>query len=226
MSRFLAFVAVILLVTPAFATDIANGSFEDTSNGTGWVSAIPSWTTSPIPSVASTRLGLFFSVDGYSPTEGSLFAGITNNGASQTLRTSTFVIDQKRIIFQYIYATTDTGNATDPFTVTLMTTSGNTVYTLADGTDADLASSSIAVGPFLNQTAYDTGWRTFSVVTTSLLGQTAQLEFTVASTGSGVSGAFLDDVTNVPEPSTILLFGLGALGLTAYGRRRRRAKRA
>lgn len=228
---FLAAIAVVGLAVPALGAQIQNSSFEDTSNGTAWIASLPDWTSIPATTGAQQRVGLFFSVNGYAATDAKAFAAITNNGGgSQTIQSSSFTIHNLMLTFDYIYASKNApGSVThvDPFTVTLLTTSGNQTFTVADTNTTGLTNGTVGFSPYGGGTTYDTGWRTFTIDTSTLIGQNAQIQFTIndSAAGGGVSGAFLDNVSQVPEPGTFLLFGAGFLGLTLYGRRKLRAKR-
>jgi hypothetical protein len=228
MARLLAvLVVVIALATPAWAGFWANGSFEDTSSGTGWTSSIPGWTLTPAGSVASQRSGVFSSFGSYSPTDGNYFAVLTNNGGgAQILQSSSFTIGSSSINVDYAFITQNTppDNVNkDPFTVSLVTSGGSTI-TVTDATDTGLTSMTINVGPFTG-TSYGTQWRTFTADVSAFIGQTAflqaKIDDSVANVG-GTSGILLDRV--VPEPSTLILFGAGLLGLGFYARRRMRRK--
>ncbi len=235
----LAAALVLAVCISAQATEIPNGNFSDTSEGTNWTSSIADWTLDPSVTVSSERAGLFFAIDGFSnrdldPDDRTAFALIDNSGGGdQTLRSSTFRISNFRIVFVYAYLTNnepgDTTN-TDPFTVTLVDTtnaSGTVTKTVSDVDDSHLAKSTMSYGPFAGIQTYDTDWRTFTIDTSSLIGDYGYLEFTIADSdeeSGDASGFILDNVTQVPEPATLFLFGLGGLGLTLYGRRKLRKK--
>jgi len=236
MTRLLAVVLVLAFVTPVFGEAIQNGSFEDSSGGTGWVTSIAKWTLTPSTTVAGQNAGIFFKVNGFSPADGQKYAGLTNNGAvTQTMAATTFTITNERIDFDWIYVTNNAlGDVThkDPFTVTLATTDsqGNvttTVWTVSNVDDSGLKTGTVGAAPWGGGTTYDTqAWQTFTIDTTNLQGQTALLTFAVvdSATGGSVTGVFLDDVTHIPEPSTFLLFGLGFVGMALYGRRKMKKK--
>lgn len=228
MGKTRAFLAAAVLVAaalPALAAPISNPSFESTANGTSWIASLPGWTSDPSTTAGAQRVGLFFILGNYTATDGSAFAAITNNGTgSQAIQSSTFTIRNQRIEFDYVYATKNDPSGTthlDPFTVSLITTGGGTetVYDLT----GDLTNGQIGTSPFNGGTTFDSGWQTFSIDTSALIGQTAQIEFRIGDTteGGGVSGVLLDNVAQIPEPGTFLLFGAGMLGLTAWARRRR-----
>ena len=58
-------------------------------------------------------------------------------------------------------------------------------------------------------------------------GEIVKVVFTISDTGDDLvtSGVLLENVEQLPEPSTIVIFGLGALGLGYAVRRRRLAKK-
>lgn len=227
----LAIVLVIALSTPAVASQIKNGSFEDTTGGTGWVSSIQNWTMSPTTTTASQNAGIWFKVNGFNPADGSTYNALTNNGGvNQTMASSTFTIERERIDFSWIYVTKNApADAThkDPFTVTLATTGNlgttSTSWTVSDVDDSDLGLGSVGTAPWGGGNTYDTQkWQTFTIDTTNLQGQTATLTFTVndSAAAGGVTGVFIDDVAHIPEPSTFVLFGIGFMGLALYGRKK------
>jgi hypothetical protein len=227
----LALVLVIALSAPAFASQIKNGSFEDTTGGTGWVSSITSWTLAPTATVAGQTAGIWFKVNGFNPVDGSTYSALTNNGGvNQAMASSTFTIERERIDFSWIYATKNApADAThkDPFTVTLATTGNlgptSASWTVSDVDDSGLGLGTVGTAPWGGGNTYDTQtWQTFSIDTTNLQGQTATLTFTIndSAAGGGVSGVFIDDVAHLPEPSTMVLFGVGFVGLALFGRKR------
>jgi len=230
MSRILVVLLIFALVTPVVAEQVQNGSFEDSSGGTGYVASISKWTLPSGTSATAQRAGIFFNLSGITPTNGSKFGVFTNNGGTTMTVAQSFTISNERIDFDWIYATNNApGDAThkDPFTVTLQTSSGTTVYTVSNVDDSNLASGLIGTAPWGGGTTYDTQkWQTYSIDTTSLQGQTVLLTFSVVDSAAGgsVTGIFLDDVTHIPEPSTFLLFGLGFVGMALYGRSRGRRK--
>jgi len=239
MSRIFAVLLVLALVTPAAAEQIKNGSFEDSTGGTGYVTSIAQWTLPSGTTVASQRAGIFFNVSGWLPTDGSKFGVFTNNstGTTMTFAQSSFTITNERIDFDWLYATNNApGDVThkDPFTVTLQATDslGNvttSVFTVSDVDDSALKAGVVGANPWTGAaTTYDTQkWQTYSIDTTSLQGQTGVLTFSVvdSATGGAVSGVFIDDVTHIPEPGTFLLFGLGFVGMAIYGRRRMKTRK-
>ena len=228
MTRVLLSCALVLaLVAPVYADRlIPDGSFEDSTGGVLWVSSVAGWTAAPSATAGMERLGLFFVFDGLTATQGSSFAALTNyGGGGQTLTSSTFTIDRTDLRFQYVYASQNPGDALnpDPFTVTLIAGGTPYVYEITDSSDADLELGDIGPSPF-NPVGgtWDTDWRMFSIDTESLIGQSATIMFSLADTGSGggVSGIFLDNVYQIPEPGTLVLFGAGFLGLAIFGRRK------
>ena len=219
--------AICLIVTPAFGDVFPNPSFDDTTNGTGWISSIPDWTATPATTGTAQRQGVFSSFSGYTPTDGQYMAVLTNNGggAQRLANSSTFTISTDRIEFDYVYMTdnspTDTLNL-DPFTVSLVTSGGST-YTVADASSS--TGTSTGTAPFAT-TINDTGWLKYTIDSSSFIGQTGYLEFRIddsASLSGGVSGVLIDNV--VPEPATLFLFGAGFIGLTLYGRRKLKRKK-
>ena len=174
MNRLLAVVVVLALATPVMAEQIQNGSFEDSSGGTAWVTSIADWTLAPSTTVAGQTAGSFFGMGGYSPTDGSKFGVFSNNGGvSQTVSTASFKITNARVDFDWIYITENAlGDTThkDPFTVTLTTTDSmgavsSTTWTVSDVDDSNLAAGSVGNSPWSpSATTYDTGeWQTFSI---------------------------------------------------------------
>lgn len=229
-----------LLAFSAQAAAIPNGSFEDTSLGTGWVTEVADWTMDPtIPRRSTNRVGVFGSFGDPSdlvlPTHGDYFLVMTHKlGGDQATISSTFTLDvvaQEKLSFDYLYVTaTPPGDAThvDPFTVTISDTTGVLEsYTVSDTNDSDLALGTINQQPFNVVPTYDTGWQTFSVNVTSLLNSTVFVTFEVEdSAQGGFAGVFLDNVNLIPEPGTLFLLGAGFLGLGVYGRRKLKRKKA
>jgi len=245
MYRLLAAFAAVLIVlsaSTASAALIADGSFEDRSGGTGWVSSIAGWSTGTTPTTgAAQRLGLFFRFDGFTARHKKVFAALTNaGGGPQTLQNSVpFTIENLQLQVAYVYATKNAPGSTthvDPFTVTLISTDPNTMvttsttYTAADTNTKGLGIGNVGGSPFnIGNLSYDTGsWKFFNIDVTNLKGHTGTLVFQIGDsvTGTsglsdgGTSGVFIDRVAQVPEPGTFALFGLGLVGLGLYGRRK------
>jgi hypothetical protein len=233
---------VMLLAGTTLANSISNGSFEDDGLNNGWVTSVSDWTLVPPVGAPPTeyRAGLFYNFDGFTATAGNEFAILTHRGKSslpQTMVSFPIVLGplDHYLEFDYVYVTKNVpGDTThiDPFTVTMWSgTQKLETWTISDVDDPDLALGSISSVPFGPSGSlpgtYDTGWQTFNVNIQEYMGSTVDFEFRIADSAQqgGGSGFFLDRVTVAPEPGTFLLFGVGALGLMLYGRRKVRRKK-
>lgn len=238
----LSMVCVMAMASASLATSIPNNSFEDSATGT-WTTSIPGWTLIPAVTAPPTsyRAGLFFNYDGYTATDQNAFAIITHrNQGTQTLQSADiFVTDVGNVFlqFDYQYVTKNPPESTtqiDPFTVHLMDAGTDTEldsWTVSDTDDPDLALGVISSVPWAPsgslQNTYETGWQTFTVDINDYVSNTVYLEFRQVDSAAqgGGTGFFLDNVSITPEPGTFLLFGVGALGLMLYGRRKVRLKK-
>ncbi len=229
----------LLLASSALAVAIPNHSFEDGANDS-WVTSVSNWTLLPPVTFPPTayRAGLFFDFDGYKATQANAFAVLTHrNSGGQSLISSSMTLGAEDDIlrFDYLYVSKNQpGDAThiDPFTVTLYEgTTALQTWTVSDTDDTDLGLGTISSTPFGGTgswaNTYDTGWQTFTVSILDYVGRTVYLDFRIndsAQQGGG-TGFFLDRVAITPEPGTFLLFGIGAIGLTLYSRRKMRRKK-
>jgi len=229
----------MLMASSSLAVTVPNGSFEDGADDK-WVTTISDWTLIPPVTVppSNYRSGLFFDFDGYTAPHQDAFAILTHHrGGGQSIFSDVVLLGHLDLVldFEYLYATQNApGDTThiDPFTVTVWsgTTALDTV-TVSDVDDSNLAEGTLSSTPFQpNGTllkTYDTGWQTFSVDLSDYIGQSVFFEFRIndSAVRGGNAGFFLDNVTVTPEPGTFLLFGIGALGLTLYSRRKLRRKK-
>ena len=237
-----AFIVAVLAAGPAHAFSVDNGSFEQ-SVANNWVTSIPDYTLDPTLVFASQfRAGNFNSYEGFTATHGAAFAAVTHNGGgNQALVSSAFTLDDAafhQLTFEYVYLTQNAPKDTthkDPFTVTLLESGTNAVletWTVSDVDDPALAAGAVNTFPFQDQPGmtdvYDTDWNQFRLELEDYLGKTVYLQFRIndSAQGGGVSGFFLDQLVQAPEPGTFILFGAGLLGLTVYGRRKLRRKKA
>jgi hypothetical protein len=241
MTRSTALFTVLLVLasaSAAVAANIPNSSFEDSPAGT-WTTTIASWTLVPPVSVppSNYRAGVFFSFDGYTATDKTAFSIITHrNQGSQGLISSDIVLASydKTLEFDYLYVTKNAPGSTihvDPFTVHLFDAGTDTElasWTVSDTNDSNLALGVISSVPWAgsgsNQNTYDTDWQTFTVSIQDYVSNTVYLEFRQVDSAQqgGGTGFFLDRVSITPEPGTFLLFGVGAIGLMLFGKRRMR----
>ncbi|WP_035613781.1 PEP-CTERM sorting domain-containing protein [Haloferula sp. BvORR071] len=205
------------------AAVLTNGGFESGTSG---------WTASGSFTTVSSLDGEYAAV---SPTAGTSFGVVSNNGVTQASASQTFDISAAYLLFDYRFLTDEynTGTAYNDSASVILTIGGNPT-TLLTVSRNDLQSggqgSLLAGAGFLDNTqfGFDIGqnaWKTFLFDTSAFIGQSATLSFQVNNVGDstpdiGVSQLAVDRIQQVPEPTAPALL-LSALGLTALRRRRR-----
>lgn len=242
----LASLVVAALGSSALAYEIPlnNGGFQTSPPSTNSFGFFPSWTTQTGNVGSGNYSGAFSTYAGYSPSEGNRMALIANQGLSfVSLRQATPValINNFYYNFSYAYLTTDAlGTASadlDTFKVIIE------YFSDAAGLNQIGSQTAIVNLAPLVSTSANPG-DPFSAAVNSngqggvLNNATVQLNLPSApyatftfyldndGTGAGRSGILLDKAFVNPEPGTLALFGLGAMGLGAMAWRRRRAKTA
>jgi hypothetical protein len=249
----LAALVVVLLVPLAGAKGIKNGNFTDWGTPpTGYTSDIPDWTVDTGGNTFTNQTGIFFVFDGVSqlgPGAMALAATSTVSGANTTtLKSSTFTVDTgdyaHRVEFKYVYFTGETAEGaaagrTDPATVSLVDandpTNVLTSYSI-DATDEDLVKSDVNAGPLSTSLlppgeSYrqsDGDWTWVRIDTSAWVGQDLQIWFSIEDSIDGArnSGFLVDEVKAIPEPGTLVLFGLGLVGCGYAVRRRTKNKKS
>lgn len=235
---------VVFSFSAAQAAVLQNGSFNNFVT-TFETTNIPNWTVTTNPPFID-QSGVFFSVDGVKAQGGAMVLLTTGSKPRDpapdvtTMTSDPFRVFQIRLEFQYVYATKQTESEAlagqdDPFTVTITRTSDNMVLynqVIDSAANSDLVSSNISYGaltqgtgrPKLRQTE---DWQWVVIDSSNWVGEEVTIAFTIqdALVDTLASGVFLDNVRNLPEPGSIVLFGLfGAGAGFAAWRRRRRSK--
>ncbi len=204
MNRFQLFVTVCLLSISGFAHSnlIVNGGFESPGIASGWTygpDPTGGWQGDNIEVWASGFLG----VDSYEGSQhGELNAHAYDGTVWSIYQSFDSVLSE---MYDFSFAYRARRNGSEAFRVTLEDSSGTILDRLVDD--------------------HVTGqWSSFSE---SFLGTGNEitLTFTSVTPGAGTVGNFLDAVavTNVPEPSTLALFGIGLAGLGFRSLRRKQA---
>jgi hypothetical protein len=245
----LAAVAVAALAGPAFAIDLLlpNGSFE-TASSVNAFGAITSWTTTSNPN-STVASGVFTSYAGFTPSNGSNMAVLTNSGSTvmQIVTSSPMqLLGQPFLNFNFAFLTTDATSTAlasrDQFVVLINyfsdsggTSQLGTTQSVTINTGNRFATGNTPGTPFntnvngaspLRTTAGPLGYYVVPINMTSAPYATFTFFLDNLGSGTGTSAVLLDQVYITPEPGTLALFGLGALGLGGIVLRRRRAKLA
>ena len=204
MKRFQLFAAVCMLAASGFAYGnlIVNGGFESPDITSGWTYGTDptgGWQGDNIEVWASGFLG----VDSYEGNQhGELNAHAYDGTAWSIYQSFDSVLAE---VYDISFAYRARRSNSEVFRVTLQDSSGTILDQLVDD--------------------HVTGqWNYFA---DSFLGTGNEmtLTFTSVTPRAGTVGNFLDavEVTNVPEPSTLALFGVGLAGLGYRSRRRKQA---
>ena len=169
-----------------------------------------------------------------SPSQGSQFGVISNNGVDLETISQTFTITDNYLIFDYLFLTDEynTGADYNDFaratltigvnTSTLFTVSRNSLQ--AGGEGALLTGASFYDNTESGFDIGQTAWNSAAVNLASYIGQSATLTFEVNNVNGsdafiGVSQLAVDNVrlaAAVPEPGTAAL-EVGALGVLLFG---------
>lgn len=206
---------VAVLATTSVRADFINGSFE-TGNISGW-------TNNPFPAGATTQVVLqHVAVPPsipvgftFRPTNGNFFALLKTDGPGNVNRLFQDVViqDGNRIEFDIFFDSGDPG----PFPAN------------NDVGRAFLSQGGVQIGADLfNATSQSVGavghtpWTT--IQTGPLAAGTYRLNVEVANTGTAQFDSFvgLDRVSVVPEPASLTMVAIGAIGLAGYRWRRQK----
>lgn len=209
---------VALLATTTVRADFINGSFE-TGNISGW-------TNNPFPAGATTQVVLQHIAAPpsipvgftFRPTHGNFFALLKTDGPGNVNRLFQDVViqDGNMIEFDIFFDSGDPG----PFPANndvgrafLSTTAGVQI-------GADLFNAT-------SQSVGATGHTPWTTIRTGpLAAGTYRLNVEVANTGTAAFDSFvgLDRASVVPEPASLTLVVVGAIGLAGYRWRRQRGQ--
>ena len=225
----------------AYAYDIplANGGFETSPPSTNSFGFFPNWTTQTGNTGSGNYSGAFSSYAGYTASEGTRMALIANQGLSfVSLRQATPValVNNFYYNFSYAYLTTDAiGTPTsslDTFKVIVE------YFSDAAGLNQIASQTAIVALSPLGATSANPGDPFSAAVNSNGTGgvlNNATITLNLPSApyatftfyldndnSTGKSGVLLDKAFVNPEPGTMALFGLGAMGLGAMAWRRRR----
>jgi choice-of-anchor C domain-containing protein len=207
--RMLTAAFTLCLVTPAFADLVVNGSFETDTVSNGSYATL---------TTASTLTGWTVDVDDVELIEGywTAYAGsksldLSGNNPGQ---------------ISQVFTTTAGASYRLTFMMSANPDGGSTVRTMDVTFDGVTQSASYDTSVF-NPTTSNMNWQ-FNVMTFTATGTTTTLTFT--STENSAFGPALDDVqlNEIPEPASLLLFGLGlgGLGLWRRAQKKKAAKKA
>jgi hypothetical protein len=246
----LAVSAVVLagLAAPAFAIDIPlpNGGFDTGSPASNTFGLITNWTVQSVPT-SGFASSVWTSYAGFVPNNGTRMALISNRDTVFVQMSNATPIELQgmpQFNFWMVYLTTDPTSTAlanrDQFAVVVdyfsdaggVNQIGTESFTINTGS---LFSTGINPGqPFNAVVNAGNGplppTQLGLVVIPLSLPSAPYANFTFyldnLGTGTGTSGVLIDNVFISPEPGTMALFGLGALGLGGLAWRRRRAKLA
>ena len=245
----LAILATAAMASSAFATDIPipNAGFEGPNPGSNQFGFNTGWTAANGIGVGGTGnySGAFTTYAGFSPAEGNRMALLANQGLSWASLHSTTPValsGQFYLNFSWAYLSTEaagtSGAALDTFKVIIdyysdaagLTQVSSQTSVVPIGGHGDLFDTGTSeLDPFggaISSNAQGGALKTYTVLLNNPIAPYARFTFYLDNdgTGTGKSGLLLDKAFVNPEPGTIALFGLGALGLGAMTWRRRRSK--
>jgi hypothetical protein len=212
-------IGLIAAAHPARANLILNGSFEsgidlsnpaNTPNGTGIAIVnngdIADWTLNPTTSFAwyMSNIGSYGVAE-----DGTRFLNLTGHSASQNFA----VTAGDTYTVSYYEASRNNGVTTDTITASV---------SLASGAATGKTTQTVGNAAYNSTIA---GWQQFNFSFTPSTSTTATLQFSLAS-GNGypvLDNVVVTAVAPVPEPASLALCGLGAIGLLLVVRRKRQA---
>jgi len=200
---------ILAAATPARANLLTNGSFEvGPALAPGGITPLgpadlPGWTLT-----GASPWFWYMSAGQYGTAEdGDKFINVTSPSLSQGFAVTA---GDTYTVSYYEALRADGGNQPDTLQATISLAAGS-----ASGVTSQLANNPLTNGVLSN-------WELFTFAFTPNTSTTATLAF---SLNNGAGYPVLDNVvvTGVPEPGSLVLFGLGAAGLFMAGCRRRRA---
>jgi hypothetical protein len=168
----------------------------------------------------------------------TILGGSSDNGAtlSDLLQSTTSVTNNSGANALHLYVTQTNYNLPAGSPLTITSSLGGSITTPTLGLTnifqayADSTNHAFGTGGFTNGlqsatasgTSYDTGTAAGSFTRSGEYSLTSEVNFAL-SVGGKANYSSQVNVTSVPEPSTMALAGLGALGLIGFGLRRRKA---